>query len=68
MKILRLAALVSAQPVCENQETCQECLLASPDCVWCDVKGKNLKKISFFFNIIQFFQLDRRFNTYNYGF
>ena len=45
MKILRLAALVSAQLVCENQETCQECLLASPDCVWCDVKGKNLNKI-----------------------
>ena len=45
MKILLFAASVSSNLVCENQETCQECLLASPDCVWCDVKGKNLYEI-----------------------
>ena len=68
MKILLFAASVRSNLVCKNQETCQECLLASPDCVWCDVKGKKNYTKSDFFQHIQFFQLERRFNTYNYGF
>ena len=57
MKIFLFAALVSSELICKHQETCQECLLASPDCVWCDVKGKKFIKNLLFFSIYTIFSI-----------